>query len=214
MARRLPGLARRLSGGASKAIAAPSRRPALEPAIPADAGHKPALGAGAEVEVMAHRWHLDAGSHAGAAPGRPRPLVRALVLVLRARSGPASGMVRPRHPADPAKHRHLSAAIPGRACAEADGNRTRQPCGARLTGFEDRGGHQAPGRLRRRGYPHPAGGGHRVRRARGGRVITAGPGRACGIGQVPVRRGCSGRPAGTCPGPGPACAGWPATVDW
>ena len=41
-------------------------------------------------------------------------------------------------------------------CAEADGNRTRQPCGARLTGFEDRGGHQAPGRLRRRGYPHTA----------------------------------------------------------
>ena len=52
MARRLPGLARRLSGGADKAIAAPFRRPALKPAIPADAGHGPALGAGAEVEVM------------------------------------------------------------------------------------------------------------------------------------------------------------------
>jgi hypothetical protein len=32
--------------------------------------------------------------------------------------------------------------------AEADGNRTRQPRSARLTGFEDRGGHQAPRRLR------------------------------------------------------------------
>jgi hypothetical protein len=32
--------------------------------------------------------------------------------------------------------------------AEADGNRTRQRRCASLTGFEDRGGHQAPGRLR------------------------------------------------------------------
>src|SRR6516162_10477051 len=39
-----------------------------------------------------------------------------------------------------------------RQLAEADGNRTRQPRGARLTGFEDRGGHQAPGRLRARPY--------------------------------------------------------------
>jgi hypothetical protein len=32
--------------------------------------------------------------------------------------------------------------------AEADGNRTRLRRGAPHTGFEDRGGHQAPGRLR------------------------------------------------------------------
>ena len=32
--------------------------------------------------------------------------------------------------------------------AEADGNRTRQPRGARLTGFEDQGDHQEPRRLR------------------------------------------------------------------
>jgi hypothetical protein len=32
--------------------------------------------------------------------------------------------------------------------AEADGNRTRQRRCAPLTGFEDRGGHQAPRRLR------------------------------------------------------------------
>jgi hypothetical protein len=32
--------------------------------------------------------------------------------------------------------------------AEADGNRTRRRRSAPSTGFEDRGGHQAPGRLR------------------------------------------------------------------
>ncbi len=32
--------------------------------------------------------------------------------------------------------------------AEADGNRTRQRCGAALTSFEDRGDHQVPRRLR------------------------------------------------------------------
>jgi len=33
--------------------------------------------------------------------------------------------------------------------AEADGNRTRRRRGAPSTGFEDWGGHQAPGRLQR-----------------------------------------------------------------
>src|SRR5215813_6115582 len=36
--------------------------------------------------------------------------------------------------------------------AEADGNRTRRRRSAPSTGFEDRGGHQAPGRLRSRPY--------------------------------------------------------------
>jgi hypothetical protein len=71
MARRLPGLARRLSGGASKAIAAPFRRPALKSAMPVSAGHGSALGAGTEVEVMltdgtwtravVRAWRRDAG---------------------------------------------------------------------------------------------------------------------------------------------------------
>jgi hypothetical protein len=52
MARRLPGLARRLSGGASRAIAARFRAPALKSAVPADAGHGPALDANAQVDVM------------------------------------------------------------------------------------------------------------------------------------------------------------------
>src|SRR5215813_1453647 len=39
--------------------------------------------------------------------------------------------------------------------AEADGNRTRRRRSAPSTGFEDRGGHQAPGRLRRRHYIGP-----------------------------------------------------------
>jgi hypothetical protein len=37
--------------------------------------------------------------------------------------------------------------------AETDGNRTRRRRDAPPTGFEDRGGHQAPGRLRGRIYP-------------------------------------------------------------
>ena len=40
--------------------------------------------------------------------------------------------------------------------AEADGNRTRRRRDAPSTGFEDRGGHQAPGRLRGRPYPRAA----------------------------------------------------------
>jgi len=52
MARRLPGLARRLSGGASRAIAARFRAPTLKSAVPADAGHGPALDANAQVDVM------------------------------------------------------------------------------------------------------------------------------------------------------------------
>ncbi len=48
------------------------------------------------------------------------------------------------------------------AHAEADGNRTRQPRGARLTGFEDRGGHQAPERLRGRRYLRPGTGRHQT----------------------------------------------------
>jgi hypothetical protein len=39
--------------------------------------------------------------------------------------------------------------------AEADGNRTRQRRSAPLAGFEDRGAHQVPRRLRRRHYPQP-----------------------------------------------------------
>src|SRR5262249_34074450 len=39
--------------------------------------------------------------------------------------------------------------------AEADGKRPRQPRGARLTGFEDRGGHQAPRRLQGLTLPAP-----------------------------------------------------------
>src|SRR5215831_21373210 len=43
----------------------------------------------------------------------------------------------------------------GGAYAEADGNRTRLRRGTPHTGFEDRGGHQAPGRLRGRRLPAP-----------------------------------------------------------
>jgi hypothetical protein len=52
MARRLPGLARSLSGGASRAIAARFRVPALKSAMPAEAGHEPALDADVQVDVM------------------------------------------------------------------------------------------------------------------------------------------------------------------
>ena len=45
----------------------------------------------------------------------------------------------------------------GRVCAEADGNRTRRRHDVPSIGFEDRGGHQAPGRLRGRRYPRPGG---------------------------------------------------------
>ncbi len=57
--------------------------------------------------------------------------------------------------------------------AEADGNRTRQPRRARLTGFEDRGDHQAPRRLRRRRYPRPGGIRHPGRGARPARCPQA-----------------------------------------
>lgn len=52
MARRSPGLARRLPFGASAVIEAPSCSPALEAVTPADTGQEWVLGAGTEVEVM------------------------------------------------------------------------------------------------------------------------------------------------------------------
>jgi hypothetical protein len=87
MARRLPGLARRLSGGASKAIAAPSRWPALKSAIPADAGHGLALDAGSEVEVM-----LTDGTWTRAAVrARRRDARDRWCVLLSWSSGPAAG---------------------------------------------------------------------------------------------------------------------------
>ncbi len=44
-----------------------------------------------------------------------------------------------------------------RRSAEADGNRTRRRRGAPPAGFEDRGAHQVPRRLRTRPYPHRTG---------------------------------------------------------
>ncbi len=41
----------------------------------------------------------------------------------------------------------------GKEMAEADGNRTRQTEILDLTGFEDRGAHQEPRRLRSQRYP-------------------------------------------------------------
>jgi hypothetical protein len=50
----------------------------------------------------------------------------------------------------PDRHGRSAAEFP--QVAEADGNRTRLRRGAPHTGFEDRGGHQAPRRLRDRPY--------------------------------------------------------------
>src|SRR5690242_7966098 len=57
--------------------------------------------------------------------------------------------------------------------AEADGNRTRRRREAPSTGFEDRGGHQAPGRLRGRRYPRLGGPRHTVTGARPAPVTKA-----------------------------------------
>ena len=55
----------------------------------------------------------------------------------------------PPRPGFPAGGSRLSRRIiPSQGVAEADGNRTRQRRSAALTGFEDRGDHQVPRRLR------------------------------------------------------------------
>jgi hypothetical protein len=56
--------------------------------------------------------------------------------------------------------------------AEADGNRTRQRRSAALTGFEDRGDHQVPRRLRVDSSRRPPGGAARPAASHG---TAAGP---------------------------------------
>jgi hypothetical protein len=90
------------------------------------------------------------------------------------RSALASHARRPRSTASTRRERCL------RSSAEADGNRTRRRRVTPPTGFEDRGGHQAPRRLRGRRYPRPRGVRHparardpagRRRRTRAGRSL-------------------------------------------